>query len=649
MKSKILTYGLFLLFALNGFSQNNGVSPAFWRFTSLDGEVMLRGLYREKYTTVKDFNEFQKSKYFMGGLKLNTKSYLWHPDFMMLEFGGEYSPGTNQDDYLVTPDFSEVRTLKGLNIGTTLFNNKPVTLKSWASYSDTYSNRENLTNIKTVTKRWGSSLYLHSRILPVNLSYNSTKWDQNEVQTGRSWLTKHENFEASTNKSFSARDRNKITYSHNTYFRQEASLNQIYNITDNIRLSNHLFLDKEKNYTFRSIIYDYNRKGSQYFHIFNSTQNLMMKLPANFHFTATYNFFKHQQLIQESRQNKVTGSLKHKLFSSLSTNLLFEYADLKHTFYHEKWNRIAATVNYTKKIAKGQLNLSYTYSLMPRSMITVPVKVQVINEEYILADGEITVLHRPYININSVIIKDLTGSIIYQRDFDYILIESGVYLEVQRIPGGQIANNSKVYIDYIAEPTGSYKYTVVANNIYANITLFKRLLEIYYRGQFLDYKNVEKSDLLILNYIKQNTFGVKIHIKFVELGAEYEDRNSTITPYKLMRFYVNIQKRIKKFILALNGNIRDYDMVNENINRKYSDISGGATYEFSPRIKLNLTLGYRKQQGPGIDLDLFTARTEFTMVYRQLYITFGADLYRRNYLNDLTDYNGIFIQLSRKF
>ena len=66
-------------------------------------------------------------------------------------------------------------------------------------------------------------------------------------------------------------------------------------------------------------------------------------------------------------------------------------------------------------------------------------------------------------------------------------------------------------------------------------------------------------------------------------------------------------------------------------------------------IKLNLTLGYRKQRGPEIDLDLLTARTEFEMVYRQLYITLGADLYRRTYLNDITDYNGVYLQLSRKF
>ena len=174
-------------------------------------------------------------------------------------------------------------------------------------------------------------------------------------------------------------------------------------------------------------------------------------------------------------------------------------------------------------------------------------------------------------------------------------------------------------------------------------------MELYYKGQFQDYKNVEKSDLLILNYIKQNTFGGKIRVKFVELGAEYEDRNSTITPYRLMRYYLNLQKRLKKLILSLNGNIRDYDMVDEFIHRKYSDISGGATYEFTPRIKLNFTLGYRKQRGPGIDLDLLTARTEFDMVYRQLYITFGADLYRRDYLNEITDYNGIYLQLSRKF
>jgi len=640
---------MLLMFAVNGFSQNSGYFPTFFRFTSFDGEVNLNGHYRQSYTTIGDFSESQKSRYFSGGFKLNTESYIWHPEFLILELGGEYSPGTNQDDFIVTPDYSEVRTLKGLNIGTTLFNNKPVTLRSWARWNDTYSNRENMTNIKTYSQSLGSSLRWNNIFLPVNLSFNKSTWGQTEVQTGRSWITEHENFDASTFKSFSTRDQNTLTYSYNNYSREDVNHNLIINTYNNIRLNNSVLLDKEGKYTFRSMIFDNNRKGYQFFHVFNSQQSVTMNLPKNIDIITNYNFFNQQQEFQKTRQHKIGLSLNHKLFASLNTNLQYEYVNVKQTFYHANRNIYGATIAYNKKIPKGHLNLSYNLSLNPINMVTAPVDISILNEEHILTDGEITLLDKPYIDINSVVIKDLTGSIIYQRDFDYILLERGEFVEVQRIPGGQIPNNSLVFIDYIAKPTGSYKYTVVTNNIYASVVIFKNLLELYYRGQFLDYKNVEKSDLLLLNYIKQNTFGGKITVKFIELGAELENRNSTITPYKVIRYYLKINKRVEKFTLLLNGNIRNFNMLRENIIRKYYDISGGIVYAFSPQTKLSLKVGYRKQQGPGINLDLLTALSQFTTVYRKLYFTVGVDLYQRDYLDQLKYYNGVFVQLSRKF
>ncbi|MEN8251001.1 MAG: hypothetical protein ABFS32_18860 [Bacteroidota bacterium] len=649
MKTKVLVYCILLLSTFVGYSQNIGYSSGFWNFTSLDGEAKMKGLYRQRYTTMHDFSEFQESTYFSGGLRLNTNSYIWHPNFLQIDFGGEFYPESNQDDYLVTPDRAEMRTLKGLNIGTTLFSSKPFTLSSWASWNDSYSNRENLTNIRSKTSRWGSSLYLRSKLLPLNISYNSTKWDQEETETGRTYKTDQSNFEISTQKSFTERDHNELSYSHNQYFRRDASLFEIENITDNIRMTNRLFLDKAKRYAFRSMIYNYYRIGSQNFHIFNVTESMTIKLPANFRFLGSYNLYNQQQDSQKSRQNKLSANLNHKLFSSLYTNLFYEFSGITHTEYREIRNRTGFNINYTKKIPTGQLNLSYNYSQLFNNMDAEPVDIQVISEHQVLVDGDISLLDRPHIDIQTIVVKDVTGTIIYQLDFDYILIEQGDFIEIQRMPGGQIENESTVYIDYMAIQTGSYKYDAISNNLAASIILLNRLLELYYHGQFMDYKNVEKSDLLVLNYMKRNTFGGRINIWFAKLGTEYEYQNSTITPYKLMRYFLIIQKRIGRIILSADGNIRAYDMVEENINRKYSDLSGKAAYEFSSTTKIDFMIGYRHQKGPGIDLDLLTASSEFNTRYRQLYLTAGVNLYRRNYLGDEINYYGAYVQLVRRF
>lgn len=278
-----------------------------------------------------------------------------------------------------------------------------------------------------------------------------------------------------------------------------------------------------------------------------------------------------------------------------------------------------------------------------------PVDLPVINEPVRLTDGEITLLERPFVDVATVMVKDVTGSIIFEEGFDYLLLANGDYTEIQRMPGGQIPNGSTVYVDYTAVQTGSYKYDAHSNSFYAGITVLNRLLEVYYRGRFMHYKNVEKSDLLTLNYLRGNTFGGKIGYWDAELGVEYEDHNSTITPYKLMRYFLNIQKRVGKFILSANGNIRKYNMVDEEIIRKYSDISGKAAYQINPKTKIDLMLGYRHQRGPGIDLDLVTASSEFRTSWRKLILSVVLDMYLRDYLGEINNYYGGHVQITRTF
>ena len=75
-----------------GFSQSNGETYGFWNFTNVNGEVKLKGQYRQKYNTINDFSEFQESLYYSGGFGLNTSSFIWHPNFLKVDLGGEFYP-----------------------------------------------------------------------------------------------------------------------------------------------------------------------------------------------------------------------------------------------------------------------------------------------------------------------------------------------------------------------------------------------------------------------------------------------------------------------------------------------------------------------------------------------------------------------------
>ncbi len=639
-----------VLFAMQGFAQNTSYPRRLWKLTDVTGELKLKGQYRKQHTTINDFSEFQKSKYFTGSIILNTKNYIWHPNFMTLDIGGEYSPESNIEDYIVTPDQAEIRTLKGLNIKSTFFSNSLVTISTLFSFNENYSNRENLTNLKSNGKRWGSSLLLKLKNLPITINYEDLKFNQKEIETGFSYKMEQKNLNVNAIKSFGKNDRTEMRYTNSDYIRKEYNNSQLRNQNNNISLQSQIYFDSEKKYLFNSYLYNNNQAGNNNYNIFNVTESLLLKLPHHLQFNSDYNLYNLNIEAQKSNLSKISSTLIHTLFKSLTTNIGYEYSNKNHTFYREVRNSKKFNINYTKKIPTGLLNLSYQFMHLNDQMNSESILLPVLNEQYVLTDGNIVLIERPFIDLRTVVVKDETGTIPYRLDFDYILIKQGEFTEIQRMPGGQIANGASIFVDYVAIQSGSYKYDAISNRINVNISVLKGLINAYSHITIQNYKNVEFTDFLTLNYLEQYFYGSNIDVGFADGGIEFDHYLSTITPYKMTRFFLNLQGNIKeRLMLSLNGNIRDYDMLNEDIKRKFSDISGNISYRFSQNSNINLNLIYRKQIGEGVDLDLLTGRSEFKTVYRKLFVTLGLEIYNRNYLNDKIKFNGAYVQFSRKF
>jgi hypothetical protein len=271
-------------------------------------------------------------------------------------------------------------------------------------------------------------------------------------------------------------------------------------------------------------------------------------------------------------------------------------------------------------------------------------------EPHILRSGQIELLAKPHVVPGSVVVKDVTGTIIYQLDFDYLLIQRNAYLEIARVPGGQIAENSSVYVDYVVNQPGSYKYDANIVNFSASVLVLKNLLEFYYRLMYQDYQNLENTEFITLNYVTQNIIGTRVEYKFASGGMEYDSYNSTVIPYRMIRGYFLLQGNMKgKVIYCLDGNYRNYRMLEDNSIQKYADLSGNISYMVSPQTKVTLDIGYRNQVGAGINLNLLTARGEIVANYNKLYFKAGVEVYKRLYLNDNINFFRVYAEIVRTF
>jgi len=655
LKAKyMIIAAIILALSCNAMAQSTDNSIHFWKLNSISGEARIDAHYRQQKQIYSSISENLQSSFVSGGLLLKTNSSIIHQNFLVVDLNAGYMPATSKDVYLVTPDLSEVITVKKLDFGALFFKQKPINIKFFGNFDESYSARENLTDIKSINKHWGTSLVYSNKFLPVTLEYHNRKWDEKEIESGRKYTLDQKLFNASASKSFTKYDRNEFRYTHDNNVNINQDLYRVDNTIDNIDFFSHLNLDSKQKFNLNTTVSNISQHGNINLKRFQASESFIGQLPKNFSVLGSYNYYKNQQETSNLQQHTINASLQNKLFQSLTSSLNSEYNNLNHSVYKEISSKNGFELNYSKKIPTGQLIISYKYDRFHQDFTAESSAISIVSETYTVTDNEIVLLRLPDINIATVVVKDYTGTLIYINGLDYILIQRDKYIEIKRIPGGLIPNKAIVLIDYTATQPGSYKYDANSHVINTNVYLLKNLLNAYYRFSTQDYTNLVSTEFVTLNYFTQNLVGCRVDFDFVYAGAEYENYKSSILPYRMMRYYLNFQRyfgKNKKLMLMLNGNLQNYTMLDkpEPEFQEYMDITGKALYNLFGQTSLNVDLMYRKQRGNGIDLDLLTSRTEITSTMNRLNLTLGVELYKRTYIGEILNFKGAYIKIIRSF
>jgi hypothetical protein len=641
-----------LVISTQAFSQNKKNPFYLWKLNAISGEARFNGFIREQERAGLNFNDNQKSSFLSGGMFLNTTSSVLHKNFLLLDINAAFMPEKSNDIFIISPDQSEVRTTKKLDVGATFFNGKKINLNLFNNYNESYSSRENITDIKSTNSNFGIAFSFTNKFLPFSLFFNKRKWNEEELNNGKIYKIEQKIFGAQLSKSFTKYDRNELKYSHDENMSINQNLFRLANTTDNFDFVNQIYLDFKKKYSFNTLITNINQKGIANINRFQINESVSFILPANLSFTGNYNFYNIKQDFYEMKQHTINSGLEHKLFKSLKSRINFEYNTINHSIYNQSSSKYGVEFNYSKQIPTGQLLLSYRFDRFHQSYFSDPLSLTILDEQYTLTDSKIILLKLPNINVSSIIVKDKTGTIIYQKGVDYILIERSKYIEIRRIPGGSIADKSLVLIDYYATQPGTYKYDANIQVLNSDIFLFKNILSFSYRFSTQNYINLKETEFITLNYFTQNLFGCRIDFNFMNIGAEYEIYKSSILPYRKVLYFINFQKRLSnELMFMLNGDIQNYEMMEEaDANyQKYMNATAKIIYHLIRQTNLNIDLMYRKQSGSNIDLSLITAKTEISSYINNLNLTLGFELYKRNYVGEKINFKSVFVKIIRKF
>ena len=193
----------------------------FWGLQSVNGIIGIEGEYRTQDIKIKSgYSDLLKTSILVGQIALNTSSYFYHPNLILLETEMEYFPGTRKDLYLVIPDRAESNIGEKVGGLITFFRTLPITINIGGNYSHIYTSRELTTDVETYNTSFSAGLRYRNSIAPINVTYQNSYINQLELLTDRRLVTKRQSFVAYSDFSFGKLGKNKLSYSYDNYNRE---------------------------------------------------------------------------------------------------------------------------------------------------------------------------------------------------------------------------------------------------------------------------------------------------------------------------------------------------------------------------------------------------------------------------------------------
>ena len=329
-----------------------------------------------------------------------------------------------------------------------------------------------------------------------------------------------------------------------------------------------------------------------------------------------------------------------------------QYKTQSHSFFEETSKNFGFNIAYTKEIplnSKLKVNYSYRNSLINRKGEISAINV--FDESYYISDDQISIIENSNVNIETIVVKDILGTITYQENLDYFLIVLGGFIEIKRMPGGLIPNNSTVLVDYVFIQPENFELVNNTMNFRIALEVLTNTLQVYYNYSSKKYKDPQFLQYFKLDFYKRKVYGGKLNFGFINGGIEYDDFDSNIVPFKLLNYFVNLNGRYKNRIsYNMSFNRVNYLMIaEEGRTQRFDYLTGNLSYFINNSTNLNFNMAYRSQQVDELDLGWLTGRLEFMTRFNQLELKANLNYYKKTNEDQDSNFIGVGIQLSRKF
>jgi len=348
-----------------------------------------------------------------------------------------------------------------------------------------------------------------------------------------------------------------------------------------------------------------------------------------------------------------SGTLEHRLYESLVSQLygfgqLQDFDDgLEITRYG-----VQPSFDYRKKNPWGVFLANYTFRAQTEEREGSGRSLEVVDERATFNDPEPVVLMNTNVVMSSIRMTAEDRLTVYRSGEDYRVGIVGDRVEIDRVPTGRILDGQTVLVDYIWLLAGDYTLDTLTHNV-ALRQNFKFGISPYYRLRDQDQDVTPASATGVQpEDITANIYGMEYQKGPLRLIAEYEDHESTITPFDALRLNADLTHRFRRDGTGrLRGRWTDIERKDQQ-NRKteFFTIEGRYRQRIGEHLTLEGAVLYRTEEDSlsgndeGVDVDL---TLEWIIRETELRVTYEYGRFE----DDFAENNNqtLFVQMKRRF
>jgi hypothetical protein len=433
-------------------------------------------------------------------LRFLTKSYVYHPAFLNIDF--DFGPTFLQQQFDARPEEENLKqTLFDYSARLNFLDRKRYPLSLFAARSHPEVTTGLSGRIITPTDRYGLNWRLSSPKNNVGVQLDLTHNESNGSGFGSIVDEDVDRRSIRIDKSFAGGGF--VSLDHSFFDRKSASgstglpisesrvrqQNTLVNarnvLGDSDQLSvNHSFnrLKQDSEGVASSEVVDFRYTGSAYL-----THSDTLRSFANLLATKT------DRTESDLRNLEFSGGFNHRLTDNTRYDLSFDLGDSRKTGFEQGRVGARGSINYSKRARFGSFSLGGFARHSRTDQKSDVDTVRVFDELVVLNDTTPAELINEFVVDESVVVSNFAQTQVYVEGLDYRLIRVGSVTSIQRLVPSNIFDGETVLVDYEYETTGTAEYETLSAGLNGGITFLR-----YFNAQlsFSDSRtNISAGDL----------------------------------------------------------------------------------------------------------------------------------------------------------